>query len=120
MSAARRGLLRQGDVLLIPVDRVPNDVSVAQSASRLILAEGEATGHAHAVVADNAELVESPDGTLYLIVGGDCEAALVHEEHDTIPLWPGTFEVRRQREYVPAPQRKQQFRRLLTGIGGRP
>jgi len=42
MSAVRRGLLRQGDVLIIPVDRVPKYVSVAESGSRVILAEGEA------------------------------------------------------------------------------
>ena len=26
---------------------------------------------------------------------------LVHEEHDSLPLQPGVYEVRRQREYVP-------------------
>ncbi len=114
MSAVRRGLLRQGDVLLIPVDRVPKDVSVAESASRLVLAEGEATGHAHAVLADEAQLAEALDGSLYLLVGGQGSPALVHEEHDTIPLSPGSYEVRRQREYVPpAPRGSASFRRAV-------
>jgi hypothetical protein len=38
-------------------------------------------------------------------------AALVHEEHDRIDVAPGTYEVRRQREYTPpAPTRPQAFR----------
>ena len=100
----RRGLLRQGDVLLIPLDRVPKDVSVAESGSRLVLAEGEATGHAHAVLADEAELAEAPDGTLYLSIVGSSTAALVHDEHDAISLEPGAYQVVRQREYEPRPQ----------------
>lgn len=107
----RRGLLRQGDVLLIPIDQVPDSATTTAAGTRLVLAEGEATGHAHAVLADNAELVEAPDGTLYLIVADEA-AVLVHEEHNAIPLNPGSYEVRRQREYVPSPQREQQFRRV--------
>ena len=45
-------LLRQGDVLLVPVAGIP-DLGVVDSertASRHALAEGEATGHAHVVV----------------------------------------------------------------------
>ena len=43
------GLLRQGDILLVPVDGLPTGaVSVART-GRLVLADGEATGHAHAV-----------------------------------------------------------------------
>ena len=111
MSAHRKGLLRQGDVLLIPVDRVPDDGAVTASGWRVVLAEGEATGHAHAVLAEEAELVETRDGTLYLHVGGTGTAELVHEEHDTIPIAPGAYEVRRQREYIPpAPRRQESFR----------
>ncbi len=113
MSAVHRGLLRQGDVLLIPVDRVPEGASVTESGPRLVLAEGEATGHAHAVLADEAKLAEALDGSLYLLVGGQGSSALVHEEHDTIPLSPGPYEVRRQREYVPpAPRGSASFRRV--------
>ena len=96
-----KGLLRQGDVLLVPVDRVPDDALVVELGSRIVLAEGEATGHAHAVVGERVELVEADDGTLYVEVVGAAPAELVHEEHDTIPLLPGAFEVRRQREYEP-------------------
>jgi hypothetical protein len=105
-----RGLLRQGDVLLVPVERLPEDLAVTASGARLVLAEGEATGHAHAVVSDSAELVETPDGTLYLVVASESPAALVHEEHEPIPLTPGAYEVKRQREYAPRPESGTSFR----------
>jgi hypothetical protein len=94
-------MLRQGDVLLIPVDRIPDDGFVVELGSRIVLAEGEATGHAHAVLGDGVELVETDDETRYVEVVGPTPAKLVHEEHATISLKPGAYEVRRQREYVP-------------------
>jgi hypothetical protein len=110
-TTARKGLLRQGDVLLIPIDGVPDNATAVDSGSRLVLAEGEATGHAHTVLADQAQLVEAKDGTLYLMIDGARPASLVHEEHDTIPLSPGSYEVRHQREYVPpAPREQPSFR----------
>ena len=96
-----KGLLRQGDVLLVPVERIPEDASVVELSSRIVLAEGEVTGHAHAVLGERVELVETDDGTLYVEVVGEEPAKLVHEEHDTLLLAPGSFEVRRQREYEP-------------------
>jgi hypothetical protein len=113
MSAVQRGLLRQGDVLLIPVDHVPDAATVIRAGSRLILAEGEATGHAHAVLADEAELIETRNGTSFLRVVDEGTAALVHEEHDTIPLAPGVYEVRRQREYTPTPRGTRNFRQVV-------
>jgi hypothetical protein len=91
-------MFRQGDVLLIPVHEVPDDALLIDLGSRIVLAEGEATGHAHALLADHLELVELDDETRYVEVFGPAE--LVHEEHDTISLEPGAYEVRRQREFV--------------------
>lgn len=83
---------QHGDVLILRVDSVPQGAKkVEPTNGRLILAEGEATGHAHAVsVADGVELYEK-DGTLYL--RNDVEATLTHEEHDTQTIAPGTYEV---------------------------
>ncbi len=67
---------------------------------RLVLALGEVTGHAHALVAIG-ELLRDPDPLrpdfLHLPSGG----RLVHEEHAAITLPKGWFRVVRQREYVP-------------------
>ena len=106
-SARRSGLSRQGDVLLVPVDGVPEDGSTTESlGSRHVLAEGEATGHAH-VVAGRSRLMEwrrprrwaAPQTRRYLVV--EQPAVLSHEEHLPIDLDPGIYEVRRQREYRP-------------------
>lgn len=44
-------MFRQGDVMIVPVDRVPDGLkSVPLENGRVILAHGERTGHAHALV----------------------------------------------------------------------
>ena len=96
-------LMRQGDVLLKPVEHVPaNTRPVAREDGRLILAHGEATGHAHAIAEESAELVSAEGAAeLYLLVHGHQPVSLAHDEHDTIKVDPGAYEVVRQREYTP-------------------
>jgi hypothetical protein len=68
----------------------------------LVLAYGEATGHAHVIADERAELVTSAEAEeLYLAVYGDEAVALTHDEHDTIAVGPGFYRVVRQREYIP-------------------
>ena len=95
-------MYRQGDILLIPVDRNTTKYGeqIPPEAERVILALGEATGHAHALSAKLAVLyaiANSTDRLLRTKPG----ALLVHEEHDNIPLPEGDYIVRRQREYTP-------------------
>jgi hypothetical protein len=94
-------MYRQGDVLLIPIptDDVPTGATdVPLERGRVILAHGEATGHHHSFAAPSGgvQLLEA-DGERYLTV--DQRADLEHQEHDTIPVEPGTYRVIRQREY---------------------
>ena len=92
-------IYRQGDVLLVPVDEVPAGKSVKREGSKLILARGEATGHHHAVMERNAELIESAEAVYLKIM--EAPAHLTHQEHATITVAPGTYRVVRQREYQP-------------------
>jgi hypothetical protein len=94
-----RGLVRQGDLLLVPVAAVPEQARQLRS-GRLVLLRGEATGHAHVVEHERASLHGS-SSQRYLQVEGEGVAMLVHDEHDPLPLTAGVYEVRRQREYVP-------------------
>ncbi|GAA4141554.1 hypothetical protein [Actinomadura keratinilytica] len=100
-------MYRQGDILILPVaeDAVPQEVrdlppAPRDARGRMVLALGEATGHAHAVKAPGA-LLRSPDPLtpdhLHLPHGGRLE----HEEHAPISLPKGWYRVIRQREYVP-------------------
>lgn len=85
--------LRQGDVILLPVQQ-----SDGQKLSHLI-AEGEVTGHKHRISEGQAELSEK-DATLYLRVLSEV-ALLSHEEHQVIAIPQGNWMVRIQREYEP-------------------
>jgi hypothetical protein len=97
-------MVRQGDVLLVPVEQAPVDVEpVELDHGRIVLAHGEATGHAHVVEGEAAELVSAAGAEeLYLLVHGETPALLRHDEHDPIPLAPGAYRVVRQREYAPS------------------
>jgi hypothetical protein len=100
---------RQGDVLLVAVQDVPaGAVPVPRRDGSVVLAEGEATGHLHAIADPNAELLALPaeeaeevERRFLRIVGGT--ATLTHQEHDSIVLPRGLYRVIRQREYVPGP-----------------
>lgn len=107
-------IYRQGDVLLIPVSAVPDGVNkVRRDRKRgIVLAEGEATGHAHKILDRGASLYE-------LIAPGDVEemrrrflhvesevVALVHDEHATIHVPSGDYEVIGQVEYQPEALRR--------------
>jgi hypothetical protein len=95
-------LYRQGDVLLIKVDQIGGERHpIDRDNGRIVLAYGEATGHAHAIENINVtfwEIVGSDDRALTVGTDG---AELVHEEHATIYLSAGDYIVRRQREYTP-------------------
>jgi hypothetical protein len=96
-------IFRQGDVLIIGVAKSrlsKNAKPIARDRGRVVLAYGEASGHAHAILTKDTILFDNGDGVRILAVEG--EAELVHEEHATIKLPPGHYEVRRQREYAPA------------------
>lgn len=96
-------MFRQGDVLLIPVPKkaLTKDFRpIERDQGRIVLAYGEVTGHAHAILEKDVVLFDNGMGVRILAV--ENEAALVHEEHGRIALAPGQhYEVRRQREYHP-------------------
>lgn len=91
-------MYRQGDVLLRAVEKLPKDSVERPCESRVVLAWGESTGHAHAINAAFAKMYVSGSNTFLVANPG---AKLVHEEHATIDLEPGVYQVIQQREYVP-------------------
>lgn len=107
---------RQGDVFLKRVTTIPTGAKpMGREAGRAVLAHGEVTGHAHAISSKHVQQFRVDDVTArrneefklraggslvttYLEVKKTC--LLEHEEHETIQIEPGIYEVRRQREYV--------------------
>ena len=93
---------RQGDVLLCAIYSIPKEARlVPNDGERVVVAQGELTGHAHAFAAAAVQMLrDTASGRTFLVIGED-GAALRHEEHDAIVLLEGRYEVRRQREYTP-------------------
>jgi hypothetical protein len=100
-----QGLIRQGDVLLVPCTTIPKEViAVPRDAGRVILAYGEVTGHAHAIVHPDVTLVsrEDADGLrMWMRVTAPEPVELQHDEHTTLLVPPGEYRVIRQVEYAP-------------------
>lgn len=85
---------QQGDVILKPVDKLPDRITIV-SRGRCILAHGE-SGHSHVVDSPGAKLYKSNDN-IFL----DLKEAtdLIHEEHGSITLEPGIWEIGQVNEY---------------------
>lgn len=96
-------MARQGDVLIMSApDAIQAGEIVPRDNGRIVLAYGEVTGHAHAILDREAELRVIPDtDDRFLRIMAASGAELRHEEHSTIFLPPGEYVVRRQREYSP-------------------
>jgi len=98
-------MFRQGDVLVVPIERVELPAVLMDAPrdrrNRMVLALGEATGHAHVVTGDRVSMLCPPDdpSQLFLLIEG--YGRLGHEEHGAISLGPGAYRVVRQREYFP-------------------
>lgn len=99
---------RQGDVVLDPIDRLPAGLTRIQPRNgRLIVAEGEVTGHTHALVleADTAELwLDEKAGAIYARIMAP--TPLTHEEHAVQTIQPGIYRYLPEVEYSPQELRR--------------
>lgn len=103
-------MFAQGDLLIERVDDASPSGAIIKALSdhATVLAEGEVTGHRHAIFdrvtmfRDDA-LARGVPAELYVghVRVDDATARIVHEEHDPIVLLKGTYRVRRQRELEP-------------------
>ena len=91
-------MIVQGDVFFSKVRAIPQSaIRVSRSERGYIIAEGEATGHAH-VIEDEVELYEK-DGVLFIKTVNEIEVR--HEEHLLVLIRPGIWKVGIVREYDP-------------------
>lgn len=99
-SIIMKNQVRQGDVLFVPIDRIPEGAKLEKG--RKTVAHGEATGHHHDVVArdtkSKAEIYSLEDA---LFVGVEGDVVVTHQEHSTLPVEEGLYEIRIHREYTP-------------------
>jgi hypothetical protein len=102
MRKPRHKQYRQGDILIEEVDELPGDAKPQTRVHRLVVAQGEATGHHHVLLPRSAEMDwwQNPAGDIYV---RSAEAGqLVHEEHGVIAILPDAAFVvcRRQVEFT--------------------
>jgi hypothetical protein len=93
-------MMRQGDVLLRKAE-VPKEAKKGAEGN-VVLAYGEATGHHHTLAGKVKEMVL---GERKFVVVEDV-SQLTHQEHGTITVEPGTYEVVRQREWSDEEERR--------------
>lgn len=109
---------RQGDVIIERLAALPTGAREEKARGRIILAHGEVTGHAHAIAlpvgktrpAKLFRVAGEPETVGYLEIAEALRDATApdapvvevrHDEHSPIPLAPGIYRFRRQREYAP-------------------
>ena len=93
-------MIRQGDTFYIRVAELPEGaVAQARIGGRIIIAEGEVTGHAHAIRDTGAVQYKDPALNMQWIVVTDEPVTVEHEEHGHVKLGPGTWWVPTQVEY---------------------
>ena len=88
--------IQQGDVTLEMVGSLPHGAIAVKTQ---VLAEGEVTGHVHRITEVDTSICQlyEKDGTLY--VKATKPVSLVHEEHKTVTIPEGIWEVGRVKEY---------------------
>ena len=84
---------QQGDVILIEIKKIPKD---AKRKSNNHLADGEVSGHYHEAQGEGVAVMEADD-KLFLSAINGCK--VVHQEHKTIEVPAGDYEVRKVQEY---------------------
>lgn len=93
MSRKKVSQLQQGDVLLARATLPAGAKKRLPEARGYVLAEGEATGHAHCIEAtEQCEMYEK-DGQLFIHVNGPESVDLVHEEHGTVTIPEGDWKI---------------------------
>ncbi len=102
-------IIRQGDVLLVKTDAVKGE-EISNDPRGLVLAEGESSGHYHAVFGAGSKLFKFRDTNQRMLVVGDEGADLRVvgggsggvDRHTPISLKPGNYEIRIQRSWTSA------------------
>jgi len=72
-------------------------VHAGRPGERLVLAEGEATGHAHVLEGLSSAVRDGARALVHVME----PARLRHEEHREVQVPPGWYEIVRQRVYTP-------------------
>ena len=101
-----KNIAGQGDLLLLRIDAIPKGMVPSKVVEgRYIVAHSE-TGHHHSVDAGACAVYDDPNDPLVSYMEATAAVEVVHEKtfdvhEDLQVVEPGTFILRRQREYTP-------------------
>ena len=89
--------IQHGDVLIKEVSSIPAEaIPVPKRNGKLVIAEGEMTGHHHVIMETGAKLFNL-NGELYLEVTQP--VIITHDEHKPLPIPAGKYQIGRVQEY---------------------
>lgn len=98
----------QGDLMIVKVDELPKGYELAKAENGKFIVAHSETGHHHVIEADaEVQYWVDPKNMFkaYLVVEKAIGVMLEHcrsfDTHKPIHIPKGTYELRRQREYVP-------------------
>ena len=84
--------VRQGDVLLVPVDELPTGAELVAE-GRVVVEYGEATGHHHAVMEGELyNVVDEATKVVQQYVNVPTVTGMEHPEHGTVTLLAGVWQ----------------------------
>lgn len=89
---------RHGDINLQSVEKIEGEL--VKHNGNFVLAEGETTGHKHVITVESPndlQILKTTDGRYFFSLKS--EGTVSHEEHKTIKVAPGTYEMKREREF---------------------
>lgn len=89
--AIMRKAVRQGDVLLWPVDKA-HGIKLPSRRGRVIVAEGERSGHDHSLPGGKSTMLWNEEGVSIQTTN----TSVAHQEHDPLPV-DGDYDVVQQR-----------------------
>ena len=89
---------QQGDVLFIPRDKKLPKKHMKVKEDKIV-AEGEATGHMHRAIAEDATVYVDKDGEIFLSTESGTD--VTHQEHHTVSIPKGDYDIKIVREYDP-------------------
>lgn len=104
MKPDKKKIFRQGDVLIVESDKTAAPVDVVKR-DKVTLALGEVTGHHHSIASTGCTgyASETDDvGLSSFLVVEEEQVELTHQEHSTINIPAGNYDVHRQVEYTPS------------------
>ena len=99
-----KDMAAQGDVMFIRIDEIPSDAIKAKEENGNFIVAHSETGHHHVIDSRNAQMLIDKTNEFIAYIKVSKPTEVEHQRsfdtHESLLLEPGSYEVRRQREYV--------------------